>query len=123
MPISVLRSLGLESSGLYDRANKLCKAALLAGCYVQHFLGPYIDSEVSHGRHFIKISIVDKGIEFIDLHSILGDDSVVSSIPNCFNNSEAPVVCYRCNKPIGSTMFNFNGVVDDLDVDANAPAS
>ena len=108
---------------LYDRANKLYKAALLTRCYVQHFLSPYIDSEVNHKRHFIKIPFINKGIEFIDLHSIFKDNSVISTIPNYFNNSETPIICYKYNKPIRSTIFNFNKIVNDLDIDSNTPAS
>ena len=63
LPISVLRNLELEANKLYDRANKLYKAAILTRCYVQHFLSPYIDSEVNHKRHFIKIPFINKGIE------------------------------------------------------------
>ena len=95
LPISVLRNLELEANKLYDRANKLYKAALLTRCYVQHFLSPYIDSEVNHKRHFIKIPFINKGIEFIDLHSIFKDNSVSSSFPNYFNNSETPIICYK----------------------------
>ena len=58
LPISVLRNLELEANKLYDRANKLYKAALLTRCYVQHFISPYIDSEVNHKRHFIKIPFI-----------------------------------------------------------------
>ena len=123
LPISVLRNLELEANKLYDRANKLYKAALLTRCYVQHFLSPYIDSEVNHKRHFIKIPFINKGIEFIDLHSIFKDNSVISSIPNYFNNSETPIICYKYNKPIRSTIFNFNKIVNDLDIDSNTPAS
>ena len=101
----------------------LYKAALLTRCYVQHFLSPYIDSEVNHKRHFIKIPFINKGIEFIDLHSIFKDNSVISSIPNYFNNSETPIICYKYNKPIRSTIFNFNKIVNDLDIDSNTPAS
>ena len=54
---------------------------------------PYIDSEVNHKRHFIKIPFINKGIEFIDLHIIFKDNSVISSIPNYFNNSETPIIC------------------------------
>ena len=108
LPFSVLRNLELEANKLYDRANKLYKAALLTRCYVQHFLSPYIDSEVNHKRHFIKIPFINKGIEFIDLHSIFKDNSVISSILNYFNNSETPIICYKYNKPIRSTIFNFN---------------
>ena len=63
--ISVLRNLELEANKLNDRANKLYKAALLTRCYVQHFLSPYIDSEVNHKRHFIKIPFINKGIELL----------------------------------------------------------
>ena len=88
LPISVLRNIELEAIKLYDRANKLYKAALLTRCYVQHFLSPYIDSEVNHEQYFIKIQFINKGMEFIDLHSIFKDNLVISSIPNYLNNSE-----------------------------------
>ena len=107
-PISVLSNLELEANKLYNRANKLYKAALLTRCYVQHFLNPYIDSEVNHKRHFIKIPFINKGMEFIDVHSIFKDNLVISSIPNCFNNSETPIICYKYNKQIKSSIFNFN---------------
>ena len=123
MPISVLRNLELEANKLYDRSNKLYKAALLTRCYVQHFRSPYIDSEVNHKRHFIKISFVYKGIELIDLHSIFKDNLVISSIPNYFNNSETPITCYKYNKPIRSTIFNFNKIVTDIDIDSKTPYS
>ena len=124
LPISVLRNLELEANKNYDRANKLYKAALLTRCYVQHFLSPYIDSEVNHKRHFIKIPIINKGFEFIDVHSIFKDNLVISSIPNCFNNSETPIICYKYNKLIRSTIFNLNKIVNDIDIeDSNTPAS
>ena len=30
---------------------------------------PFIDSEANHGRHFFKITLINKGIDFIDLPS------------------------------------------------------
>ena len=123
MSISFLRNLELEANKLYDRAIKLYKAALLTRCYVQHFLSPYIDSEVNHKRHFIKIPFINKGMECIDIHSIFKDTLVISSIPNYFNCSEIPIICYKCNKPIRSTIFNLNKIVTDLDIDSNPPCS
>ena len=123
MPFSVLLNLELEANKLYDRANKLYKTALLTRCYVQHFLSPYIDSVVNHKQHFIKIPFINKGIEFIVLRSIFKDNLVISSIPNCFNSSETPFICYKYNKPIRSTIFNFNKIVNDIDIDSNTPAS
>ena len=86
-------------------------------------LVPYIDFEVNHKRYFIKIPFIIKGIEFIDLHNIFNDTLVISSIPNYFNNSETPIICYKYNKPIRSTIFNFNKIVTDIDVDSNTPDS
>ena len=42
---------------------------------------------------------MNKGIEFIDLHSIFKDESVISSVPNDFNNSETSIICYKYNTP------------------------
>ena len=33
------------------------------------------------------------------------------------------IICYKYNKPIRSTIFNFNKIVNDLDIDSNTPAS
>ena len=78
-------------------------------CYVQHFLSRYIDSEVNHKRHFINIPFINKVMEFIDLQRIFKDNLVILSIPDHFNNSVTPNICYKYNKPIRSTIFNFKG--------------
>ena len=122
LPISALCNLELEANTLYDRANKFYKAARIR-CYVKYFLSPYIESEVKHKRHFIQISFINKGMEFIDLHSIFKDNLVISSIPNYFNNSGAPIICYKYNKPIRSTICNLNKIVTDIDIDSNTPDS
>ena len=48
---------------------------------------------------------------------------MISSIPNYFNNFETPIICYKYNKPIRSTIFNVNIIVTDIDIDSNAPGS
>ena len=82
-----------------------------------------MDSEVNHKLHFIKIPFINKCMEFIDLHCIFKDNLLISSIPNYFNNSETPIICYKHNKPIRSTLFNFNKTVTDIDIDRNTPGS
>ena len=57
------------------------------------------------------------------IHSIFKDNLVFSSIPNYFNISETPIICYQYNKPIGSTIFNLNKIVTDIDTDSNTPDS
>ena len=60
---------------------------------------------------------------FTDLHSIFKDNLVISSIPNYFNNSETPIICYECSKPIRSSMFNFSKIVTDKNIDSITPDS
>ena len=47
----------------------------------------------------IKIPSINKGMEFIDLHSIFKDDLVISSISNYFNNSETTIINFVINIP------------------------
>ena len=115
--------LELDTNRLYNRANKLYKAALLTRCCFQHFLSLYIDSEVNYKQHFIKFPLINKGREFITLHSIFKDKSVIFYIPSYFNNSETPIICYKYNKLIWSTIFNFNKIVTDMNIDSNTPDS
>ena len=48
---------------------------------------------------------------------------VAIGIVSYFNNSETPIICYKYNKPIRSTIFNFNKIVTDIDIDSNTPDS
>ena len=99
LPIPVLRILDIEAYRFYDKNHQMYEAALLTRCYTQHALHPLIDSEINHKRHFIKFPFINKGIDFIDLPSLFQDKSV-TSIPDYFQNSEPPVICYKYNKPI-----------------------
>ena len=89
-----LRKLDDEANKFYDRKHDLYEA-LLTRCYTQHALRPYIDSEINHIRHFIKIPFIKKGIEFIDLPSIFRDNNVISAIPSYFENTGSPIICYK----------------------------
>ena len=93
LPVSSFRKLDDEANKFYDRKHDLYEAALLTRCYTQHALRPYIDSEISHIRHFIKIPFIKKGIEFIDLPSIFRDNNVISAIPSYFENTEFSIIC------------------------------
>ena len=123
LSISTLRKLDEEANKFYDRKHDLYEAALLTRCYTQHALRPFIDTEINHTRHFIKIPFINKGIEFIDLPSIFRAASVTKSVPNYFDNKESPIICYKYNKPIRNIIFNFNKLVSDLDIETNSPDS
>ena len=122
LSISSLR-LNIRANNFYDRAHRLYDAAILTWSYTQHALPPYIDSEINHIRHFIKIQFVNRGSEFINLPSIFKDKSVISSIPTYFENKESPVICYKYNKTIRITVFNYNKLVTELDIENSIPDS
>ena len=96
---------------------------LATGCQNLGRLNRKLSEVLSHIRHFIKIQFVNKGIEFINLPSIFKDKSVISSIPTCFENKESPIICYKYNKPIRSTVFNYNKLVTELDIENSIPDS
>ena len=62
-------------------------------------------------------------IEFINLPSIFKDKSVISSIPTYFENKESPSICYKYNKPIRSTVFNYDKLVTEFDIENSIPDS
>ena len=62
LSISSLRNLDIEANKFYDRAHRLYDAAILTPCYTEHALRPYIDSEINHIRHFIKLNLSTRGL-------------------------------------------------------------
>ena len=51
------------------------------------------------------------------------DKIVESSIPDYSKNKEPPIICYKYNNPIRSTIFNFKKLVDNLDIDTKTQDS
>ena len=122
LSVSSLRKSDDEANKFYDRKHDFNEAALLTRCYTQCAPRPYIDSEINHIRHFIKIPFINKGIESIDLPSIFRDN-IISAIPSYFDNTESPIICYKYNKPIRNSILNFNKLVSDLDTETSSPDS
>ena len=99
----------LEMTEILLKGRKtLTHPSILTGCSTHHALRPYIDSEINHQRHFIKIPFINKEMEFISLHSIHKDTFVTSVMPAYLKNTEAPILCYRYNKSFRTIIFNFN---------------
>ena len=81
LSVSSFRKLDDEANKFYNRKHDLYEAALLTRCYTQHALRPYIDSEINHTRHFIKIPFNNK------------DNNVISYIPSYFENTKSSIIC------------------------------
>ena len=71
----------------------------------------------------MKIPFINKGVEFIDLPSTFRDNTIISSTPSYFENTESRIICYKYNKLIRNTILNFNKQVSDLDIETSSPDS
>ena len=49
--------------------------------------------------------------------------NVISSFPTYFENKKYPFIYYKYNKPIRSTVFNYNKLVTELDIENSIPDS
>ena len=105
--------------------NDLYHTTLLIRCYTQHALRPYIDPEMNHIRHFIKIPFIKKAIDFIDLPSIFRDNTVESPIPDYFENKEPPLVLFVINIiNLLEVQYSISKkLVANLDIDTKTPDS
>ena len=70
----------------------------LTNCIKQHFL-----QGVIFITSLVLILILRSSINAIlsKFHSLTKDNSVILSIPNYFNNSETPIICYKYNNQLG----------------------
>lgn len=121
LSVPSLRRLDEEADKIYDRYHPFILTASFVQSYTQHILRPHIDTESDHKRHFLKISFINKGIDFINLPSIFNDKQVKDSVPKYFKNSESPIICYKYNKPVRDVLFNYNRIVSDLNITCNTP--
>ena len=121
LSISSLRKLDKEADDIYVRAHPFYDVACIIQSYTQHILRPHIDDTSDHKRHFLKISYLNKGIDFIDLAGIFKDRRVSDKIPKYFKNSETPMICYKYKKATRCLLFNYNKIVSDLNITTSTP--
>ena len=74
---------------------------------------------ISHKKRLAKIVLLFELLPSFKFK----DKSVISSIPTYFENKESPIICYKYNKPIRSTVFNYNKLVTELDIENSIPDS
>ena len=65
--------------------------------------------------HFIKLDFINKGIDAVNLPSILRSKSVNETVPTYFKEKEPPIISYTYTKTIASKIFNFSSTLLDLD--------
>lgn len=122
LAVTALRKLSLAADKIsfYD---PLYKVACIVESYAKHVLNPHIDDDIHHKRHFLKISFINKGIDFINLPSIFKNKNVLKAVPTYFKNQETPIICYKYKNPVRSIIFNYNNIVSDLELDLSTPST
>ena len=62
-----------------------------------------------------KLDFINKGIDAVNLPSILRSKSVTETVPTYFKEKEPPIISYTYTKTISSKIFNFSSTLSDLD--------
>ena len=57
-----------------------------------------------------------KGIEMVNLSSIMHSKQTRLAIPDFFQDKDPPIISYMYTKPIGLTIFNFRKVAQEHDI-------
>ena len=65
--------------------------------------------------YFIKLDFINKGIDAVNLSSILRSKSVSETVPTYFKEKELPMISYTYTTTIASKIFNFSSTLSDLD--------
>lgn len=123
LPLHSLIRLDEEADRIVIRDHPMYNIASIVQSYTQHILRPHIDETSDHVRHFLKITFLNKGIDFIDLQSIFNDNKVKKCIPKYFKNNENPIICYKYKKSVRNVIFNYNKTVSDLNITSNTPST
>ena len=67
-------------------------------------------------KNTIHVEFCNKGVELVNLPSILHDKEVLDSIPSIINEFSPPTVVYSLEPAIGTKIFNFNKFVSNVNV-------
>ena len=112
-----LQSLALESTNYdYESAEYRVTAIILDTVQYRLFRPVCSDLLSTDAKtHFIKLDFINKGIDAVNLPSILRSKSVTETVPTYFKEKEQPIISYTYTKTIASKIFNFSSTLLDVD--------
>ena len=112
-----LQSLALGSTNYdYESAEYRVKAIILNTAQYRLFRPVCSDLLSTDAKtHFIKLDFINKGIDAVNLPSILRSKPVTETVPTYFKEKEPPVISCTYTKTIASKIFNFSSTLLDLD--------
>ena len=68
-------------------------------------------------RHILPIYFHNKGLEFIQLKTILRKPSVMTKLPESFQEDDPPSVVYSLTSTIRNKIFNYKETVDSINTE------
>ena len=111
VPLSQVWLLDQEADKIILRTDKFYFCAIIIQNYANHYLRLIIQRPDEVKRYCLTIAFLNKGIDFIDIISILKDKNVVKHIPQYFKNKETPAICNSYKKPLRNLIFNYGKAV------------
>ena len=107
--LRALQSLAQESTNYdYESAEYRVTAIILDTAQYRLFRPVRSDLLSTDAKtHFIKLNFINKGIDAVNLPSILRSKSVTEAMPTYFKEKEPPMISYTYTKAIASKIFNF----------------
>ena len=112
-----LQSLALESTDYdYESAEYRVTAIILDTAQYRLFRPVRSDILSTDAKtHFIKLDFIKRGIDAVNLPSILRSKLVIETVPTYFKEKEPPIISYTYTKTIANKIFNFSLTLSDLD--------
>ena len=111
------QSLALESTN-YDYESAEYRVTVIILDTAQYRLFRPVHSDIlstDAKTHFIKLDFINKGIDAVNLPSILRSKSVIETVPTYFKEKEPPIISYTYTKTIANKIFNFSSTFSVLD--------
>lgn len=102
-------------NGLQEKSRE-CQVIVTAIC--NHRLG--LNSQKSYQdlapkkRKILKLHFHNKGLQYLNLSSILHDKSVKRLVPACLKDQEPPIIAYTLNPSVGQKIFNYGKFLKNL---------
>ena len=91
---------------------------------------PFLDGDVPHSTSYgvyisqlIRFASASSHVADFNTGNILLTQKLLKQGYRYHKLRKTFFICYKYNKPIRPTIFNFNKIVNDLDIDSNTPAS
>ena len=112
-----LQSLALESTNYdYESAEYRAIAIILDTAQYRLFIPVRSDLLGTDAiTHFIKLDFINKGIDAVNLPSILRSKPVTEIVPTYFKEKEPPIISNTYTKTIASKIINFSSTLSDLE--------